>query len=41
MKDLQEGHIARAYLFWDMLQVVGFRPVEARNLALGNLNCVF
>ena len=40
MKYLQYAHVACAYVFWDMLQVVGFRPVEACNLVLGNLNGV-
>ena len=40
MKHLQDAHVARADVFRDVLQVVGFGPVEARNLVLGNLDAV-
>lgn len=40
MEDLQDTHVACADVFRDVLQVVGFRPVEARNLVLGNLDAM-
>ena len=40
MKDLQDAHVACACVLRNVLQVNRFRPVEARNLVLGNLNAV-
>lgn len=40
VEDLEDAHVACADVFGDMLQVVGFGPVEARNLVLGDFNAV-
>ena len=41
MEDLQDRHIACSYIFGDVLEMVGLRPIETSDLVCRNLDSVF